>query len=61
MEARPLFERSLQAQAVAEIDCKLADLGRHLKGNPKPPFQAKCAYFPLTVGAQAPVYEKGEK
>ncbi|KAJ7330420.1 hypothetical protein DFH08DRAFT_882605 [Mycena albidolilacea] len=31
MEARPLFERSLQAQAVAEIDCKLADLERHLK------------------------------
>jgi hypothetical protein len=46
MEARPLFERSLQAQAVAEIDSKLADLERHLEENLKPPFKPSALIAP---------------
>jgi hypothetical protein len=64
MEARPLFERSLQAQAVVEIDCKLVDLGRHLEGNLKPPFKPNVLIAPLqqvSAAPEAPVHKKEDK
>jgi hypothetical protein len=58
-EARPLFERSLQTKAVANIDHRLAELERHYEANREQGFDLSVPLQLLTV-EETPVDEEGE-
>jgi hypothetical protein len=58
-EARPLFERSLQTKAVANIDLRLAELEKRYEANREQCFDLSVPLQLLTV-EETPVHQEGE-